>query len=558
MKFVVYLLRLAPWKTLGAIVVGAIGGLSGSLLMALINSRLDPDHVPSRWTSALGFSVVILVLLVTGFLSRLLMSGITEKVGYEMRLSLCRQILGSPLRQLESEGFAKILAILTQDVNSLTTALLQLPVMCINLTIVMGCFAYLGWLSQQALGVLVIFMILAVISAKVSERPADLLMEKARDEFSRLVGHFRSLTDGIKELKLNRRRRSDFYLGSLEATADSHRRYLVASLRIHAATNSWVQGIYFVLIAFLLYGLRSFVDVKLSVLTGYTLTALYMRGPFIQLIDVRPIFARASIALRNIEELGLSMTIDKSVWQSLDDDRGSPKVDCIELRGVTHSYFREREERDFTLGPIDLVLNAGEIVFLIGGNGSGKTTLAKLITGLYPPGEGMVLLNDEVVDDDNREHYRQCFSAIFGDFHLFEGLLKPPAGDLAATARDLLVKLHLDHKVTVENGILSTTQLSQGQRKRLALLNAYLEDRPVYVFDEWAADQDPEFREIFYRILLPELRSRGKAVLVISHDDRYYHLGDRVVKLDSGKLLAEKTEPRARALGWVPVAPETA
>ena len=190
-----------------------------------------------------------------------------------------------------------------------------------------------------------------------------------------------------------------------------------------------------------------------------------------------------------------------------------------------------------TVPPIDLTLSPGELVFIVGGNGSGKSTLAKLITGLYVPDAGEILLDGILVDDRNRELYRQLFSTVFADFYLFERLLGLGLQDLDAQAKTYLEQLQLTHKVTIENGKLSTTALSQGQRKRLALLTAYLEDRPIYLFDEWAADQDPFFREIFYQQLLPELKQRGKAVLVISHDDRYFHLADRLLKLDYGQIV---------------------
>ena len=176
------------------------------------------------------------------------------------------------------------------------------------------------------------------------------------------------------------------------------------------------------------------------------------------------------------------------------------------------------------------------LVFIVGGNGSGKSTLAKLIAGLYVPDAGEILLDGILVDDRNRELYRQLFSTVFADFYLFDRLLGLGLQDLDAQAKTYLEQLQLTHKVTIENGKLSTTALSQGQRKRLALLTAYLEDRPIYLFDEWAADQDPFFREIFYQQLLPELKQRGKAVLVISHDDRYFHLADRLLKLDYGQI----------------------
>ncbi|HYQ84679.1 MAG TPA: hypothetical protein VEP28_11855, partial [Rubrobacter sp.] len=129
---------------------------------------------------------------------------------------------------------------------------------------------------------------------------------------------------------------------------------------------------------------------------------------------------------------------------------------------------------------------------------------------------------------------------VYSDFCLFESLLGLERPDLDQQAHRYLAKLHLDRKVTVKDGVLSTVALSQGQRKRLALLTAYLEDRPIYLFDEWAADQDPAFKEIFYHQFLPELRARGKLVFVISHDDRYFGVGDRLIRLEEGRLSTEE------------------
>ena len=92
--------------------------------------------------------------------------------------------------------------------------------------------------------------------------------------------------------------------------------------------------------------------------------------------------------------------------------------------------------------------------------------------------------------------------------------------------------------MTLSQSGFSTTHLSHGQRQRLALLGAYLEDRPIYVFDEWAANQEPQFRNIFYRQILPELKARGKLAVVISHDDRYFDVADRLIRLTSGVLAA--------------------
>ncbi|HCF26093.1 MAG TPA: ABC transporter ATP-binding protein, partial [Cyanobacteria bacterium UBA11049] len=194
----------------------------------------------------------------------------------------------------------------------------------------------------------------------------------------------------------------------------------------------------------------------------------------------------------------------------------------------------------FVLGRLNLTFHPDELVFIVGGNGSGKSTLAKLIIGLYVPETGEIKLDGQLINKENREWYRQHFSVIFSDFYLFDRLLGIGISNLDLQAKEYLEQLHLDRKVKVENGSLSTTALSQGQRKRLALLTAYLEARPIYLFDEWASDQDPFFRDIFYKQILVNLKQQGKIVIVISHDDRYFHLADRIIKLDYGKVEYER------------------
>ena len=194
------------------------------------------------------------------------------------------------------------------------------------------------------------------------------------------------------------------------------------------------------------------------------------------------------------------------------------------------------------LGPLDLAFRRGETVFLSGGNGSGKTTLAKLLTGLYGPTAGEIRVDGAPVGAAGREAYRQMFSAVFWDFHLFEALLGLDRPELNEEARDRLERLGLGRKLAVADGRFSTLDLSAGQRKRLALAVAWLEDRPVCLLDEWAADQDAGWKEVFYRELLPELKARGKTLFVISHDDRFYDAADRLVRLEEGRVVADSGE----------------
>jgi putative ATP-binding cassette transporter len=272
-------------------------------------------------------------------------------------------------------------------------------------------------------------------------------------------------------------------------------------------------------------------------MSGYIITILYLMGPLSGVLGYVSLYGRGNVALAKVEQLGISLAAHTTDWCPAADNGAVETFRRLELRDITHSYHRENEDSHFVLGPISATFEPGEIVFLVGGNGSGKSTLAKIIAGLYPPETGEILLDGQSVTEHNRDQYRQLFSAVFADFYLFENLLGLDSQRVDSEANRYLQELHLDRKVKIRNGVFSTTALSQGQRKRLALLTAYLEDRSFYLFDEWASDQDPLFKNIFYTQILPALKARGKTALVISHDDRYFHLADRVLKLDYGKLV---------------------
>jgi putative pyoverdin transport system ATP-binding/permease protein len=361
----------------------------------------------------------------------------------------------------------------------------------------------------------------------------------AREEEDKLFRSFRALTEGIKELKLHRERRHAFFDENIQATTEVYQRHNVKAEVLFVAAQSWTHLLYFALIGLIVFAVPRVFSLDQAALTGYVITTLYLMGPLAGVLTSLSLFGRANVALQKVQALGLSLA-EQSKELCPEGMPGTDRLfESLELRGVTHSYHSEQDDSQFVLGPIHLWFHPGEIVCLVGGNGSGKSTLAKLIAGLYLPEAGEIRLDGERITDANRDDYRQLFSAVFSDFYLFDNLLGLKTDDLDTKAGKYLRHLHLHHKVRVTNGRLSTTEVSQGQRKRLALLTAYLEDRPFYLFDEWAADQDPHFKSVFYTQLLPELKARGKTVLVVSHDEKYFNVADRVVKLDYGKIVAE-------------------
>ncbi|HXO22136.1 MAG TPA: cyclic peptide export ABC transporter [Thermoanaerobaculia bacterium] len=549
LKLVAFLLRISRrihfsrFTVAAAIVTALLSGVGYTALVAVIGAALS--RPPSRnllWTF-LGLCVVVPACRLG---SQALFNWIGAKSVFELRLSLCRQVLGAPLRRLEDLGPHRLLVTLTDDVTNLTNALVLIPVLAMDVAIIGACLAYMGWLSPRLLLFVLGFMILGVLSYGLPLRQARKRFVRMREEMDALFRQFQGLLFGTKELKLHRLRRQAFVERSLVPTGEEIRRLTFVGNTIFTAAATWGNLLFFFAFGLILFVFGRDRGGALPILAGYTLALLYMMTPLEVLFQSLPALGRAAVAVSKIDRLGLDLAGASEPEPELDAAAGAG-WQRLELAGVTHTYRGESDHQGFHLGPIDLSFRPGELVFLIGGNGSGKTTLAKLLTGLYTPERGEIRLDGRPIDDENRDAYRQLFSAVFADFYLFESLIGIERSDLDGAARDYLAQLQLTEKVKVEGGVLSTLDLSQGQRKRLALLTAYLEDRPIYFFDEWAADQDPQYKAVFYFELLPELKARGKTIFVISHDDQYYPLGDRLIKLNYGQIESDRPSFQAQS-----------
>jgi putative ATP-binding cassette transporter len=546
-------------RLLAALVIaaGVVNGLANTVLIGVVNHVINADAPPPAALAWL-FVGVCVVLPGARFTAEYLLVYLTEKAALHLRMVMSQRILAAPLRKLEEVGSAGLLATLSTDIPTVTAVMAVLPVLCMNITVVAGCLVYLGFLSWKLLIGVVFFLGLAVAVYQLPLLRAQQHVRTIREKMDELFHHFRTVTEAVKELKLHHERRRAFLEQRLERTAGEIAANSLAAQRFFASAVSWGQVLVFVLVGLLAFVVPAQMPVPRDVLTGYVLAILYMVTPIQVVMNAVPQLSRAMVAMRKVESLGLALDGMTPAVPQLPPAAALAGWRSLELSGVTHTYRSERDQSSFTLGPIDLRFEPGQVVFLTGGNGSGKTSLAKLITGLYTPESGKVLLDGEPVGPAELPRFYALFSTVFSDFFLFDSLLGLEERQLDAQAARYLEELHLDHKVRVQGGRLSTTDLSQGQRKRLALLTAYLEDRPIYLFDEWAADQDPHFKRVFYHELLPQLRARGKTVFAITHDDHYYGLADRLIKLDYGQVVYDSDTddlPLQREGAAAPAAP---
>lgn len=535
----IHLSRVLIWS---AMATGLVSGLGYTALITLVNSALTS---PTR-RLLLIFVGLCVVVPASRLASQALFNAIGARAIFHLRVELCRQILAAPLRDLEEIGPNRLLASLTDDVTSITTALLQVPFLIMHAAIALACFLYMGWLSWSVLLVVLAFVPVGILSFRLPINRAQVAIKRMREDLDVLFAHFRGLIYGNKELKLNRARRQSFIDAEFMPIGDSIRHLMYSSNNLFTFAIVWGNLLFFIAMGIVLFIPGWVVDPQVR--SGYILSLLYLKTPLEVILVALPALARATAAVAKLDRLGFELRRRSTEVADLAGGAVPPRWQRLDLVQMSHVYKGEKSGDSFTLGPLDLSFRAGQIVFFIGGNGSGKTTLAKLMTGLYAPQSGEIRLDGKPVTDDSRDSFRQLFSAVFSDFYLFDKLTGLRADDLDVWAERHLSRLQLDGKVKIQDGTLSTVDLSHGQRKRLALLAAYLEDRPIYFFDEWAADQDPHFKKIFYLEILAELKASGKTIFVISHDDQYYSLGDRLIKLDYGQVEWDSDSPESLAL----------
>jgi putative ATP-binding cassette transporter len=541
-----------PWIVLSA-VTGISAGAATVALLGTINGVLNQ---PGGLAGGLLLTFIGLcgVALFGRMTSDVSTNFVGQRLVAQVRKSLAQKILAAPIDALERYRTHRLMPVLSQDVDMISDVAFALSGMLISLAVALGCLGYLAYLSPPLFGLMLVALAIGITVQLMAQIRGEAGFWKAREQEDQLHKAYRAISEGAKELRMHRTRRTRMFSGQIERIVDTIRVVNGRAINTYVIATAFGSALFFLLIALIL-GWAAFQPTEPAVLSGFVLVLLFLKGPLDQIALLLPGVGRAKVAFQRIGDLSARFATPEPHLHLERASNGVILKNEIGMRGVRYAFDAPEGGEAFTLGPIDLKLRRGEMVFVVGDNGSGKTTLIKLLLGLYAPQSGDVLIDGSVVKPEGRDDYRQLFTTVFSDFYLFEDLVAGEESEggagmevLPETALPYLERLEIAHKVSLKNGAFSTTDLSTGQRKRLALVHAYLEGRPVLVFDEWAADQDPTFRHLFYTELLPELRAKGHLLVVISHDDRYFHLADRVITMHAGKIAEDRVRESQESL----------
>jgi putative ATP-binding cassette transporter len=384
-------------------------------------------------------------------------------------------------------------------------------------------------------GICLVNFIMTVVIMPMTRRHESALKNLRND----LFGHLRNMVNGLRELSFKKNLRRAYVNRLIEPTIENQNEIKLKNTLVINSIAKVEMVLMMGALAFGVYFAHRSTAFESTEFMAFLALALFLIAPMTKINSFLRVMNKTSVALEQIDELGIGLRKVKGPkHQPILHDQWNHHDPILSFSQVEHTYVLEDIHDSFTLGPLDLEVMENETVFIIGGNGSGKTTLIQLLTGLYDLSSGSITYKNVTITESLMDDYQNRFAALFVNDFVFKILYHIDEKAVNKYGQRYLDLLDLSEKVSIIDHEFSTINLSYGQRKRLNLVMAMLEDKEIYVFDEWAANQDPYFKSIFYNQVLGGLKSRGKTVFVISHDDSYFDVADRIVKLEDGKIVA--------------------
>ncbi|MCQ4443963.1 multidrug ABC transporter permease/ATP-binding protein [Enterobacter cloacae] len=538
MQLLLLVWRQYRWPFIAVMALSLASAALGIGLIAFINVRLI-EMVDTSLSVLPGFLGLLLLLMAVTLGSQLALTALGHHFVFRLRSEFIKRILDTQVERVEQLGSASLLAGLTSDVRAITIAFVRLPELVQGIILTFGSAAYLAWLSSKMLAVTALWIAVTIWGGFVLVSRVYKHMAVLRETEDKLYNDYQTVLEGRKELTLNRERAEHIFNHLYLPDAREYRHHIIRADTFHLSAVNWSNIMMLGAIGLVFWMANSLGWADTNVAATYSLTLLFLRTPLLSAVGALPTLLSAQVAFNKLKKFDLA-----PFKADFPRPQAFPNWQTLELRNVRFRY----QDNAFSIGPVNLTIHRGELLFLIGGNGSGKSTLAMLLTGLYQPQSGEILLDGRALNAEKPEDYRQLFSAVFTDVWLFEQLLGPEGQQAnPALVEKWLAQLQMSHKLELQDGKILNLKLSKGQKKRAALLLALAEERDIILLDEWAADQDPHFRREFYQVLLPLMQEMGKTIFAISHDDHYFIHADRLLEMRDGQLSELTGEEREAA-----------
>ena len=528
--------------------LGLINGVWASALLLFINNKIAGEPLPFipeyDWMVYVG---LIIVSFTVARYFQAYMIRLTYGLGNELNLAIFNKLRFSTYQEFEKLGEDKVRTAMT-DVSTLQ----KFPQSFIEsfnaaIMVVIG-VAYLFIINTIGASLILFALIILASVYYFRSMSIEKDLDKARDLANVYQDNVNDFLRGYKEMKMSTKRSDIIFNNYLKENRGKVKDLTILALTKHLVNELMANYAWYLGIGMILFVLPAAIVISKDANVTFMVTLLYLLGPVNVVVGSIHDFTAMKVAVNRLKRFNKVINASENINLGHGDMTDfNTEFESIRFENVTFEYRNEEKGEVFKLKPLNLTIEKGESIFITGGNGSGKSTFIQLLTGLYLPISGNIYLNGHKITKENYPYYRDQISAIFTDNYLFsENYNDFDYAKLSDKLETLVAKMRLQDifKYDKENGKVKT-KLSKGQQKRVALIYSLLEQKDVLILDEWAAEQDPVFREYFYRTLVPELKEMGKTLVAVTHDDVYFDCAERILKFNFGSII-EDTKYKAK------------
>ena len=518
-----------------------INSLWSSVLIVFINNKISGKTLPFfndyDW-------LVYMFFIITSFIITFLFKGYMIKVALNFAKTITLEVING-LRLSSYESYLHLgeerIRTAMKDIDVLES-LPEVFIAILNAVIMLlVTLIYMFWIYPQGAVFIILIIIILCLVFLYRNKSIEKNLEEERDLADAFMRNYNDFLHGFKKIKMSSKRSDSMFYNYMVKNRDESIRLSVKAKLGALGNDLFGEYSFYFVIGVILFVLPMIFGVNQEVISGFIVVVLFLMGPIAILISHIETLIGYKIAIERLNNL-VEVTILKNKLDHINNEMNPSEINPFKklvIKDVSYKYVDKNKSITFELKPINLEIKKGEVIFISGGNGSGKSTFINLLSGLYTPSSGKILFNGIEITKNNRGDYRDMISPIFSDNHLFSE--NYDNFDLLSSNNELnnlLKEMLLDNVIKLDptkNKIYQ--ELSSGQRKRILLVFSILESKDIFIFDEWAAEQDPEFRKYFYENIIPNLKNKGKTVIAITHDDAYYKFSDRLIKFNYGTIL---------------------
>ncbi|PIF44691.1 cyclic peptide transporter [Chryseobacterium sp. 52] len=530
-----------PSLYIKTVILSILSGVLSFIYITFVNSimvELIEGSIKFKKESMILLVFTLLCFIWTRKMLSTIIINFSQAFLWDIRLSLIQLTLKSNFEYFKSHQ-NKVYASLVGDVPSISQASLNIIHFSGAFVMLIACFVYIWNISHVLCIITIGVVILGATVYQLSSRLTHKHLINARKIEDDFMQSFNAVMSGFKEIFMDYKKGEELFEGQIKpiskASIFSSKKALIGLL------NNQIIGqmLFYSLMGVTLTVFVGLFHLDIAIVLKYIFILLFLLGSVEAIMALLPSLIQSKISYDKISALQISLDSQKVLVDEVELATRPEDFKEIQINELEYEYNTMSESntimKRFKVGPISLNISKGDVLFIYGGNGSGKTTFISTFLGLLKPQKGQIFFNNEQISETKNRSYKMMFGVVFSDFYLFDGLYSIDSFDLEK-ANDYLKLFEIDHVVSFQGKKFSTTTLSTGQRKRLALISILLEKKPVIVLDEWAADQDPQFRNKFYTKIIPLIISEGYTIVAITHDDKYYHCANKLYEMQDGNI----------------------